>query len=51
MDLTEKLIAHVFKETKNIDITLPLMKMKYDDAINYYGSDKPDLRFDIKIME
>ena len=51
MDLTEKLIAHVFKKVKNIDIELPLMKMKYDDAINYYGSDKPDLRFDMKIED
>ena len=47
MDLTERLIAHVFKEIRGIDIKLPLMKMKYDDAISKYGSDKPDLRFDI----
>ena len=51
MDLTERLIAHVFKKIKNIDVELPLMKMKYDDAINYYGSDKPDLRFDMKIND
>lgn len=51
MDLTERLIAYVFKKIKNIDIKLPLMKMKYDDAINYYGSDKPDLRFDMKIND
>ena len=51
MDLTEKLVAHVFKKIKNIDISLPLMRMKYDDAINFYGSDKPDLRFDMKIND
>jgi len=51
MSLTEELIAHVFKEVKGIDVTLPLQKMKYDDAIKYYGSDKPDLRFDMKIEE
>ena len=51
MDLTERLIAHVFKEVREIDIKLPLMKMKYDDAISKYGSDKPDLRFDMPICD
>jgi len=49
MDLTERLISHVFKEVKGMDIELPLRRMKYDDAMEYYGSDKPDLRFDMKI--
>ncbi len=51
MNLTERLIAHVFKEIRGIDIKLPLMKMKYDDAISKYGSDKPDLRFDMPICD
>lgn len=51
MNLTEKLIAHVFQEVKGISILLPLRRMKYDDAIRYYGSDKPDLRFDMKIHD
>ncbi len=51
MNLTEGLIAYIFKQVKNIDIKLPLKRMKYDDAINYYGSDKPDLRFDMKIND
>ena len=51
MSLCENLIVNVFKETKGIDIKLPLERMKYDDAIKYYGSDKPDLRFDMKINE
>ena len=51
MSLTERLIASIFKEVKGIDITLPLRRMKYDDAIRYYGSDKPDLRFDMKIHD
>ena len=49
--LTEKLIAKVFKEIKGIGISLPLKQMKYDDAIKYYGSDKPDLRFDLIIQD
>lgn len=51
MEITEKLVAHVFKEVKEIEIPLPLMKMKYDDAICDYGSDKPDLRFEMKIQD
>lgn len=51
MDVTERLVQKVFKDIKNIDITLPLTRMKYDDAIKDYGSDKPDLRFDMKIQE
>ena len=51
MGLTEKLIAHVFKEVKGVDIALPLQRMKYDDAIKNYGSDKPDLRFDMAIKD
>lgn len=51
MSMAEGMIAYVFKKVKNIDIKLPLMKMKYDDAINYYGSDKPDLRFEMKLND
>jgi len=51
LDMAEKLVAHIFKEIKNIDIKLPLMRMKYTDAINTYGSDKPDLRFDMPIID
>ena len=51
MSMTEKLIAHVFKEIKGIEIELPLKRMEYDDAMKYYGSDKPDLRFNMKITD
>ena len=51
MTLAENLVARIFKNVKNMDVKLPLMRMKYDDAINDYGSDKPDLRFDMKINE
>ena len=50
MNIVEKMVAYIFKKVKNIDLKLPLRKMKYDDAIEYYGSDKPDLRFDMKIQ-
>lgn len=51
MSLTEGLLYEIFKEVKGIELALPLMKIKYDDAISVYGSDKPDLRFDLKIND
>ena len=51
MTLTEGLIKKIFKETKGIDIELPLKRMKYDDAVRLYGSDKPDLRFGMELCE
>ena len=49
MTMGEGLVARIFKDVKGIDIELPLQRMKYVDAMEYYGSDKPDLRFDMKI--
>ncbi len=51
MTLCENLVANVFKEVRGIDIKLPLLRMKYNDAIDMYGSDKPDLRFDMHIND
>ena len=51
MNVIEKLVAKVFKDVKNIDVELPLMRMPYNEAFNKYGSDKPDLRFGMEIEE
>ena len=50
MWLGENLVASIFKDVKGIDVELPLMRMKYDDAMDKYGSDKPDLRFGMEIQ-
>ena len=51
MTLGENLIASIFKDVKGIDIKLPLDRMKYDEAMARYGSDKPDLRFGMEIQD
>ena len=50
-DITEGLIALVMKETKGIEVTLPFPRMKYDDAMALYGSDKPDTRFEMLLQD
>ena len=51
MTTIETLVAKVFKDVKNIDIKLPLMRMPYNEAMDKYGSDKPDLRFGMEIND
>ena len=51
MDVAEGLVCDIFDKVKNIKLKRPFMKMKYDDAIKFYGTDKPDLRFDMKIND
>ncbi|AKH15840.1 aspartate--tRNA ligase [Deinococcus soli (ex Cha et al. 2016)] len=47
----EGLMAHVFRETMGVDLAVPFPRMAYMDAMNLYGSDKPDLRFDLKFTD
>lgn len=51
LDVNERLIKHIMNETKGIDIELPLPRMKWKDAMNDYGSDKPDTRFEMKLVD
>lgn len=50
-DIVEGLIAKVLKDTKGIDISLPLPRMSYDHAMNFYGIDKPDTRFEMLLQD
>lgn len=51
LSMMEKLLYRIFKETIGYEIKLPLRQMEYDEAVNSYGSDKPDTRFDLKIHD
>lgn len=49
MDVAERMIAKIFKDTIGVDIPLPLKRMKYDEAMERFGSDKPDTRFGLEL--
>ncbi len=51
MEINEGLMAKLFKEIKGIDLQLPFERMTYNDAMNTYGSDKPDVRFGMPIQD
>ena len=50
-DIVEGMIAKVMKDTKGLDVSLPLPRMTYDHAMNHYGSDKPDTRFEMLLQD
>lgn len=51
MAVNEGLIKHVFKEVGGVDVKLPIRRMTFKDAMEKYGSDKPDLRFGMEITD
>ncbi|MGI6608109.1 MAG: aspartate--tRNA ligase [Erysipelotrichaceae bacterium] len=51
LTLTEEMLAKVMKDIKGIDIELPFRRFKYVDAMNKYGSDKPDTRFELQLQD
>jgi len=49
--LCESMILNIFKKCMDIEIKVPFVKLFYEDAINKYGTDKPDLRYDLEILD
>ena len=51
IDVNSRFLKYLFKEVLNHDVELPIQRMKWIDAMNDYGSDKPDTRFDMKLID
>ncbi len=51
LNLTENMIRHIFQATKNITLPDPFPRYQYDEVISQYGTDKPDLRFELPIED
>ena len=51
MDINERLMQTVFKDILDVDIKLPVPRLTYKEAMDKYGSDKPDTRFELEIKE
>lgn len=51
LDLMEHMMQRIFKNVLNVDIQIPFKRITWDDAMNLYGSDKPDLRFNMHFYD
>ena len=51
LELFEGMAKYLFKELRGVELTEPFLRMSWADAMRYYGSDKPDLRFGMKFVE
>ena len=51
LEMVENLMADLFKETLGVELQMPVRRLSYQEALETYGSDKPDLRFDMKIVD
>lgn len=51
LDLFEGMAVHLFKELRGVELERPFKRMSWHDAMKYYGSDKPDLRFGMEFVE
>ncbi|MDD3219880.1 MAG: aspartate--tRNA ligase [Lachnospiraceae bacterium] len=51
IDVNERLLAYLFKEILDVEVTLPIQRMTWQEAMDRFGSDKPDLRFGMELKD
>ena len=51
IDVNERMLAHLFKEVLGVEVQLPIQRMTWKEAMNRFGSDKPDLRFGMELTD
>ena len=51
IDVNERLLAYLFKEVLDVEVQLPIQRMTWTEAMNRFGSDKPDLRFGMELTD
>ena len=50
LDVNERLLKYVFKEAIGVDVQIPLQRMPWQEAMDRFGSDKPDTRFGMELV-